>query len=259
MAEVERLSGRPVIIEGDPSLPVFASVAPARGSAAAHVVRYKPGAGQPTDYVAAFQLSLVVRLFSRPRQERWQVAADDAVSEQRRTRADLGLDALAPQMAKFFLDNLITQVGTTGVGMRVDRWIRSEFPEFREQQDQAARIQLSQNEQSLAPEIRKRFPRRLVDANTGMNLLLPGGIGGVQGEEQGADPSDRLRDRGPRDEGPGRERSGHPVHLAHPPRAVLGIAPRVPPIRRLPVHRSHFDIGFDLSKEYAAARALSGG
>ncbi len=73
IAEVERTSGRPVIVQADPSLPVFASVATARGSAPAHVVRYKPGAGQPADYFVTFQLSFVIPLFSCPPKERWQV------------------------------------------------------------------------------------------------------------------------------------------------------------------------------------------
>ena len=169
-AEVERLSGRPVIVQEDRSLPVFANMVTARGSAPAHVVRYRPGPGMPTDYFIAFQLTLVVRLFSCPPDERWQVAADEM--ELRRARADFGLDGLSPMLAGFLMDSLITQVRTTGVGMRVDRWLRAEFPELQAQQEQAARMQLAENEQSLAPEVRRRFPPPLVDANTGMNAAF---------------------------------------------------------------------------------------
>ncbi len=68
--------------------------------------------------------------------------------------------------------------------MRVDRWLRAEFPELREQQEQAARIQLSQNQQSLSPEIRKRFPRKLVDANSGMNAAFAHFWSGELGEKR---------------------------------------------------------------------------
>jgi len=58
IAEVERLSGRPVHVQEDASLKTLAQVTPARGVAPAHFVRYQPG-----NPAADYPLGFVARLF----------------------------------------------------------------------------------------------------------------------------------------------------------------------------------------------------
>lgn len=166
IAEVELLSGRPVHVEEDASLSAHATVITARGSLPAHLVRYRPGAG-PVDYLIAFQLGFLIRTFSMPPDQRFQVAS--TASEQKAAVRSLGLEVLEPEMAKWLLTNLIVQLRSCSVGMRVDDWIRSEFPALVPMQVESAKAQMVQNESTLAPEVRQKFPKTLIDANASMN------------------------------------------------------------------------------------------
>ena len=74
---------------------------------------------------------------------------------------------------------LVVQVRSCSIGMRVDDWIWEQHPELRGQQEQAIRRQLDENGRALAPEIRKRFPKALVDANSIMNAAFAIHWGGV--------------------------------------------------------------------------------
>jgi hypothetical protein len=72
IAEVERLSGRPVYVEEDAELKTLAQVTPARGVSPAHFVRYQPG-NPAADYLVAYQLGFVTRLFSCPPEQRFDL------------------------------------------------------------------------------------------------------------------------------------------------------------------------------------------
>jgi hypothetical protein len=74
IAEVESLSGRPVHVEEDAGLKTLAQVTPARGASPAHFVRYQPG-NPGADYLVAFQLGFVVRLFSCPLDQRFDLTS----------------------------------------------------------------------------------------------------------------------------------------------------------------------------------------
>jgi hypothetical protein len=61
----------------------------------------------------------------------------------------------------------------------VDDWIWNHLPELREQQEQAVRVQLDEGGRALSPEIRKRLPKALVDANSIMNAAYAVHWGGL--------------------------------------------------------------------------------
>ena len=179
--EVERLSGRPVHVQEDHSLKVLATVQTARGAMPAHFVRYK-GDSQAASYLVAYQLGFLVRMFSCPPDERFEVAASPA--DHRIARERLGLMEFEPQFAQGMAGSIITQVRSIPVGMRVDWWIRREYPALIAEQSKAAQTQLATNEQALAPEIRGRFPKPLVDANTAMNAAFTAFWSGEWGDRK---------------------------------------------------------------------------
>ena len=167
--EVERLSGRAVHVQEDPALQVLATVKTARDGAPAHFVRYQPGS-QAVNYLIAYQLGFLVRLFSCAPDRRFQVGASS--DEKNLANERLGLQTFEEAFASSLVDSIITQLLTVPVGMRVDRRLRSEFPSLIPEQEVAARSQLALHEKALAPEIRSRFPKALVDANTAMNAAF---------------------------------------------------------------------------------------
>lgn len=163
--KVEDLSGRLVHVTEDPELKLMATISAARGSAPAHFLRYRPGT-RAVDYLVAYQIGFLVRLFSCPAGERWEVMSN--LEEQQRAIEALELDGFPQDFALSIVGNLVTQLRTYSVGARVDDWIWKSLPELWHQQEHSIRSQLAENAKALAPEIRQKFPKPLIDANTAM-------------------------------------------------------------------------------------------
>jgi hypothetical protein len=174
--KVEELSGRPVHVAEDLDLKVMATVTTARGIAPAHFLRYRPGVGA-LDYLIVYQLGYVERLFSCPVTDRWDVVSNAA--EHEAGIRLLGLDGYSRDFAVSMVGQLVVQLRSCSVGARVDDWIWNRHPELREQQETSIRKQLDENGRALAPEIRERFPKALVDANSVMNAAFAIRWGGL--------------------------------------------------------------------------------
>lgn len=187
--KVEELSGKPVHVKEDPDLKVMATVSPARGIAPAHFLSYRPGT-KAVDYLVACQLGFLVRLYSCPEEERREVVA--LAHEQQRGIEAMGLADSPPDFARMMISSITQQLRTYPVGTRVDDWIWNHLPELREQQEHSVRAQLAENGRALAPEIREKFPKPLVDANTTMNAAYAELWGGLLGDKRFAIPYKAL-------------------------------------------------------------------
>lgn len=164
--QVETLSGKKVLVQEDTTLQPLATVQTARGEIPFHLIRYRTN-GQGLSYLITYQLGFLLRMFSCEKQERWEVASN---TEEKRKAAKLLEDTNLPEnVGNAIIDNLIIQLRTFAVGFRVDEWIMSECPELISEQNDSVNQQLAQNEQCLAPEIRERFPRFALNANSAMN------------------------------------------------------------------------------------------
>jgi len=119
------------------------------------------------DYLVAYQLGFLVRLFSCPVADRRDVVSNAA--EQEVGIRVLGLEEYPRDFAVSMVGQLVVQLRSYSVGARVDDWIWKHLPELREQQEQAVRAQLDEGGRALSPEIRQRLPKSLVDANSIMN------------------------------------------------------------------------------------------
>lgn len=164
--KVEELSGRMVHLTEDPELKVMATISTARGIAPAHFLRYRPNT-RAVDYLVAYQLGFLTRIFSCPVDERWEVMSTP--EEQQIGIGAMGMTDMPEDFAQSMINHLVIQLRTFSVGARVDAWIWNNLHGLREQQEHAVRSQLAENEQALAPEVRQKFPRPLIDANTAMN------------------------------------------------------------------------------------------
>ena len=166
--QVEELSERPVLVSEEPSMKLRAMVTPARGGAPAHMVRFRPGSPS-LDYLVASQLVFLVRTFTCPAADRWEIAAFP--EEQDVGIKAMGLDGFADDFARVMIGQIITQIRSYSIGLRVDGWIWLNLPGLRQQQENEIRSQLAENERALSPEIRGKFPKPLVDTNSAMNAL----------------------------------------------------------------------------------------
>lgn len=164
--QVEELSGRPVHVSEEQGMTMRATVMPARGGAPAHLVRFRPGSTS-LDYLVGSQLLFLVRTFSCPEKERWEIAG--TLEEQNVGIETMGLGDFPEDLGRSLVGQIITQVRSYAIGFRVDETIRKQFPGIKEQQEKEVRSQLAENERALSPEIRSKFPKPLVDTNSAMN------------------------------------------------------------------------------------------
>jgi hypothetical protein len=192
--QVETTSVRPVHVAEDPGMQLRATVAPARGAAPAHLIRFRPGI-RHLDYLVASQLMFLRRRLALPPAERWDLAGTPAQQDVAIKR--LGLDVFPDDFARNMVGQVINQLRSFPVGFRVDAAIRDEFPGLRPQQHGEIVAQLAEMEKALAPQFRGKFPRGIVDANTAMNAAFAIHWAGVHREPRYAIPFDALgyRDR----------------------------------------------------------------
>jgi len=166
--QVEQFSAQPVHVAEEPEITMRATVTPARGGAPAHLVRFKPGSAS-LDYLVASQLMFLVRTFTCPASDRWEIAAFP--SEQDVGIKEMGLGEFSDAFARSMIGQIITQVRTYSIGFRVDGWMWQNLPGLRQQQETEIRSQLAENERALTPEIRQKYPKPLVETNSAMNAL----------------------------------------------------------------------------------------
>ena len=166
--QVEAISERPVHVMEEANLKARATVTPARSGAPAHMIRFRPGSAS-LDYLVASQLMFLIRTFSCPAADRWDIVSTNG--EQDAGIAVMGLGIFSDSVARQMISIIITQLRTYSIGFRVDEWIWNNLPGLRQQQETEICSQLSENERALAPETRQRFPKPLVDANSTMNAL----------------------------------------------------------------------------------------
>lgn len=174
---VEEVTGKPVIVQPDPSLgTVLAKVTMARGSAPAHVVTYNPSASE-VDYGICLQCGYLLRTFQTPESERFSLAGTDQgrkVAERlmaehlRKSGLALPRPLYANLLEQLF-GGVIQQLRSMPIGLRVDVWIQNGFPELATQQKKSLARQLNDNTTSLRPEVHQIAPAEILKANVSMN------------------------------------------------------------------------------------------
>jgi hypothetical protein len=178
-ARAEEVSGTPVLVNPDPSLQLYATVKMARGGAPAHVISYNPRSAAP-DYAVAFQCGYIIRTFSVNENNRLDVGgsywgrkeANKLVTEHLRRTSGSVSKEVREQVAVQIYDGLVRQLRSMPVGLRVDGWLASEYPDLHEQQRVMIARQLNDNLGTLRPEVKKMAPDKVYSANVGMNAAF---------------------------------------------------------------------------------------
>jgi len=166
----ERLTGKPVHMEEDRSLPVISHIQIARGPAPMHKLRYRPTPSGTPDYFICFQCAFPIRLYENPPEQRFDFeASPDAPARMASLLKD---NPAASQLKDMLLGGLMTQLRSMPIGMRIDDWLFHEYPELRLQQVAGAKAQLRDNSRALGPEIKRQVPRTVFKANAAMNAAF---------------------------------------------------------------------------------------
>lgn len=175
---MEEATGCPVHVVADASLKTLATVKMARGAVPIHVITYNPSVGTAPDYVICFQCGFILRLFSNSPFERVDFAgsahgrhlATKAASSHAEIRK-LPPPALQQYVDHVF-DGLMTQLRSVPVGLRIDAWVREEYPDLLDLQQVYVMRQLQDNQQVLSPQVRRSSPSPLYEASVTMNAAF---------------------------------------------------------------------------------------
>lgn len=174
---VEEATGLPVRVDPDPALPgtTLASVRMARGPVRLHQVSFQPNAAASPDYLIVFQCAFILRLYANEPDNRFDLTSDPGAEQAIRPMVNshppcrgMAPDAV-DRYVTFLRDTILMQLRSIPTGMRVDDWIRSEFPELEELQQQAMQRQLHDGRATLEPKTRSSVPEDVFAASARMN------------------------------------------------------------------------------------------
>jgi hypothetical protein len=173
--ELEKLSGKPVVLQEDARLPNLARIQIATAARPVHVLSYSPRAARELPYLVCFQCELAKRTVLTAPDEKFNVASTDATY---RRVAKLVRDqkAVPEKMvatySQMITDGLGTQLRSMPIGIRVDRTLYRDHPELRDQQRAAAERSMKDNVGCLHPSIRAQAPDLFIRATAGMNAAF---------------------------------------------------------------------------------------
>ena len=170
LERVESETGKSIQFMRDEKLSLLATLQMARNGADFHVLRYKPS-DEPLDYFVAFQAGFVLRLFENEPSNRFDFAPLPSAAKGAETLIAAGSSlsapdkAALPELAKFVAQWALMNLRSLPIGMRIDRWIATEYPELKELQHSGIAIQQQQNMDVLAYKLGKlTIPTALMGA-----------------------------------------------------------------------------------------------
>ena len=181
IAQVERVSGHPVLVTEDRSLQTLAAVRMARGNAPAHTITYNPAASSQPDYLIAYQCGFILRLFASSPSERRDFAptahgremVHRLLSGPEGPARKLRLEPhVVEKLRDQLFDGLMVQLRSIPVGLRVDAWILRDHQELAPLQRSAVLRQLQDSQATLAPDVRKIAPTKVYKASVTMNAAF---------------------------------------------------------------------------------------
>ena len=179
ISRLEEKSGYPVQIVEAKNLPVFASLRVARGPVPAHILSFNtPPHDSSLDFIICWQCALVLRLFERGLDQRFQIASSPASIQQFEkilyapdgVVIKFGLDTLqANTLRDQLLQGLITHLYSVAVGLRVSDRLTLDYPELLEFESQHVERELNTNAQGLSEQACAALPREVFDATHKLN------------------------------------------------------------------------------------------
>lgn len=160
LKRVEEQTGKSIQFMRDEKLSLLATLQMARNGADFHVLRYRPS-NEPLDYMVAFQAGFVLRLFENDPDQRFDFAPNPTAGKfvEPLLAAGQALGAAdqqaLPEFAKFLAQWALMNLRSLPIGMRIDRWIADEYPEFKELQLASIALQQQQNVDLLSYKVGK--------------------------------------------------------------------------------------------------------
>jgi len=173
---VEAQSGKQVIVQDDPKIQTYATVAIARKGAPAHVIRYKPVPPDEPDYLICYQCGFILRKYGVPAEEMVDFGPTDVgmsitstlLRNAQGKKHQLDPDRLRAA-AKQMVDGLLIHLLSIPVGLRVGAWLREDYPDLLSLQDRQVVREIKLSEKTNTTEIKRRIPKKIFDSTQAIN------------------------------------------------------------------------------------------
>ena len=196
LKRVEEQTGKSIQLMQDEKLSVLATLQMARNGADFHVLRYRPST-EPLDYLVAYQAGFVIRLFETEPGQRFDFAPSPTAGQYVEPLLAAG-QALGvtekralPEFARFVAQWALMNLRSLPIGMRIDRWIATEYTELKELQLTSIGLQQQQNVDLLSYSLGKlTIPTPLMGAIAAYAVfadrMMDGGAFSIPYEAAGA-------------------------------------------------------------------------
>ena len=144
--------------------------------------KYNPALGAEADYAICFQCGYALRIYLAPEAERFDVHTSsrgyqegEALCVQHFQKVGVAMPATnRSQILRQFIDGLIVQLRSMPIALRVDDWLRRDYPELVEKQKLGNIRQLNENMTCLRPDVGKMTPKKILRPNIAMNAAFAG-------------------------------------------------------------------------------------
>lgn len=186
---VEAQTGKQVVVLDEPSLQTHATVRIARGDAPAHVIRYKPMAGEEPDYLICHQCGFILRKYSVPVTERFDFGSNRVgtsivarlIRDAMGKKNHLDVDRLA-KVAQQILDGLLIHLISAPLGLRVGRWLREDYPDLISLQNRQIMREITTNERTNTSDLKRSLPKKVFDVSQTINAAYAIAWAGTLGQ-----------------------------------------------------------------------------
>lgn len=158
LAEVEKISGKPVRFFRDDALPLLTTIQMARNGASFHILRHKPS-NEPLDYFVAYQAAFALRLFANPAEARFDFVPTSvgASALEGLITASAALNELDRKALALFVATIhqwaLLQLRSLPIGMRIDCWIADNHAGLKDLQATGIAILQQQNVDILSRQL----------------------------------------------------------------------------------------------------------
>jgi len=173
---IERITGYPLHIQPEKTLQVMATIKAPEPNIPFTLLRIRPDLTGMREYVICHQCCFVIRQASLPKSAQWTVRS----SPKGRIETALLVGEAMPQLLRSdaeafsasLLNGLITHLRSVPVGLRIDNWLKIEYPVLREQQKLSIQKQLRENVSVLSPNVRQTVPEKIYQATASINAAF---------------------------------------------------------------------------------------
>ncbi|MCX7408699.1 MAG: hypothetical protein NTZ32_11520 [Planctomycetales bacterium] len=176
---VEAASGKPVILQSDPTFAGHATIKIASKAQPAHLLLYKPEQEEVLPYLVAHECEFALRTIQADPSAQFNLVSKpnmlqevlELMQRHHQGKDDIPSHAV-PELAKRFGNGLGLQLRSMPITMRIDKQLHDAHPELSELQHKSIDRQLQENMGALSPRAKVISPDAIIRPNASMNAAF---------------------------------------------------------------------------------------